>query len=231
MGGKPSDRRVTCPTSRDSFSQRVRWARGGAEGRGGAAVAGFPLCLFAARLRHVQVAAGCSLPAGFDLEAVFARAYAFSLGKVTRGKGTGPICDGGRAQAGALGAFGAIGRSSGSTCGSGIAQPPGEHDFEPSITPAAVEAAEAIRRACPMAVGRGMQASPLSLWERARVRAPPPHPNPSPKGRGDKSERRRPPSSPPGGARWSWIACWSSPTSGGSGSTRSIRSLRDGRAG
>jgi len=85
-----------------------------------------------------KLAGGQVLPADFDLEAVFARAYAFSLGKVT-------------------------GRDS-ETLAAGVWKlwdnrpvkrlhvwerdkgPPGEHGFEPSVTQAAIEAAEAISR-------------------------------------------------------------------------------------
>jgi 23S rRNA (cytidine2498-2'-O)-methyltransferase len=79
-----------------------------------------------------------SLPADFDLEAVFARAHAFSLGKVT---GDDPE----KLAAGVWGLWGnrPVKRLH---VWQRDREPPGEHDFEPSITQAAVEAAEAIRR-------------------------------------------------------------------------------------
>jgi 23S rRNA (cytidine2498-2'-O)-methyltransferase len=84
---------------------------------------------------------GLSLPPDFDLESVFARAYGLSLGKVTGGNedtlarklwllyGDRPVrqihvWERDRAE-------------------------PGEHSFEPSITPVALAARDAIRRAAP----------------------------------------------------------------------------------
>jgi 23S rRNA (cytidine2498-2'-O)-methyltransferase len=88
-----------------------------------------------------KVPADRSLKPDFDLEAVFARAYALSLGKVAAD-------DLEQLAAG-------VWRLWGNRPARRIhvwqrdAETPGEHDFEPSITPAAVEAAQAIRRTCP----------------------------------------------------------------------------------
>ena len=82
-----------------------------------------------------------ALVGDFDLESVFARAYGFSLGKMT---GSDPDV---------------LAREVWSLYGRRPLRRlhvwqrdtarPGEHDFEPGITPAAVEAREAIRRHCP----------------------------------------------------------------------------------
>ena len=81
------------------------------------------------------------LKTDFDLESVFARAYGFCLGKAT---GEGPE---------------ALARQVWEVYGGRPvrrvhvwqrdAARPGEHGFEPSITPAAIEAHQAIFRACP----------------------------------------------------------------------------------
>ena len=107
-----------------------------------------------------------ALPADFDLEAVFARAHAFSLGKVTATeKGTGPICaehPPGRSGKSDLSPFPDLEKLAAGVWELWGNRPvkrlhvwqrdreaPGEHGFEPSIAQAAVDAAEAIRRACP----------------------------------------------------------------------------------
>lgn len=82
-----------------------------------------------------------SLAADFDLESVFARAYAFSLGKVA-----GEEPDALAADVWRLWAERPVDRVH---VWERDAAAPGEHGFEPSITPAAVEAVEAIRRRCP----------------------------------------------------------------------------------
>jgi 23S rRNA (cytidine2498-2'-O)-methyltransferase len=82
-----------------------------------------------------------ALAADFDLESVFARAYAFSLGKIagdgpdTLAQGTWEIWGQQRAQRVHV--------------WERDAAAPGDHGFEPSITPAALEAAEALKRHCP----------------------------------------------------------------------------------
>ena len=84
---------------------------------------------------------GHDLLGDFDLESVFARAYGFSLGKVTGGgldelaRGVWEV-SGGRP----VRRIHAWERDTAR---------PGERGFEPSISPAAVEAHEAIHRACP----------------------------------------------------------------------------------
>jgi len=98
-----------------------------------------------------------SLPADFDLEAVFARAHAFSLGKVTaREKGTGPICRNGPEGASHkldLSPFpylAGVWKLWGNRPVKRLhvwerdKEPPGEHGFEPSITQGAIDAARAI---------------------------------------------------------------------------------------
>jgi 23S rRNA (cytidine2498-2'-O)-methyltransferase len=84
------------------------------------------------------------LPADFELESVFARAYAFCLGKAAV------------AEEGDLAALAAqVWRLWGDRPVERIhawqrdLAPPGEHGFEPSITPAALAAYEALRQACP----------------------------------------------------------------------------------
>jgi len=84
-----------------------------------------------------------SLADDFDLESVFARAYAFSLGKVA-----GEDLDGLAGEAWRVWGERPVERVH---VWQRDAAAPGEHGFEPSITPAAVEAAEAIRRQCPRA--------------------------------------------------------------------------------
>jgi 23S rRNA (cytidine2498-2'-O)-methyltransferase len=89
---------------------------------------------------------GTSLPADFDLESVFARAYGFCLGKVV-----GASED-------------TLARKVWQLYGERPVQKvhvwerdqaePGDHDFEPSITPAARAAFEAVRRAAPGSVGQ-----------------------------------------------------------------------------
>lgn len=84
---------------------------------------------------------GHRLWADFDLGSVFARAYGFSLGKTT-GDSTDDLA-----------------RGVWEVCGSRPLRrihawqrdpvEPGDHDFEPSITPEAIQAARAIRRHCP----------------------------------------------------------------------------------
>jgi len=81
------------------------------------------------------------LPADFDLQSVFARAYGFSLGKVT-GQDTAEL---------AQSAWRLYG---GRPCRrihvwQRDTAEPGQRGFEPSITPAAVEAHAALRQACP----------------------------------------------------------------------------------
>ncbi len=83
------------------------------------------------------------LRADFELESVFARAYGFCLGQV------------------AGDTVGQLARTVWQVYGVRPVRRvhawerdtarPGDHDFEPSITPAAIEAHEAIRRACPRA--------------------------------------------------------------------------------
>jgi 23S rRNA (cytidine2498-2'-O)-methyltransferase len=82
-----------------------------------------------------------ALAADFDLESVFARSYAFSLGKVA-----GEDLD-----ALARGAWEVLGTRPVKRVHvwERDAAPPGEHGFEPSITPAAVSAADALARQCP----------------------------------------------------------------------------------
>jgi 23S rRNA (cytidine2498-2'-O)-methyltransferase len=95
---------------------------------------------------------GLTLPPDFDLEAVFARSYGFSLGKVTGGN------------------LDTLARRVWQLYGNRPVQQihawerdraePGEYGFEPAITPAAVAAYEAIRRAAPR--GAGLQPNLLS---------------------------------------------------------------------
>ncbi len=84
---------------------------------------------------------GHLLPDDFDLHSVFARAYAFSLGKVT----------GDDAERLARGVWRTWGRRPVRRLHvwERDAAPVGEGGFEPSVTPAAMEAAQAIRGACP----------------------------------------------------------------------------------
>jgi 23S rRNA (cytidine2498-2'-O)-methyltransferase len=94
-----------------------------------------------------------SLAADFDLESVFARAYGFSLEKVV-----GEDLDG---------MAGDVWRVWGERPIERLhvwerdAAAPGERRFEPSITAAAVEAVEAIRRHCPRAGGMSAKAFDL----------------------------------------------------------------------
>ncbi len=81
------------------------------------------------------------LAADFDLNSVFARAYGFSLGKVT-----GDDPDGLAHKVWEV--FGDRPAEQIHAWQRDLAEP-GEHDFEPSITPAAVDAFEAVRRHCP----------------------------------------------------------------------------------
>ena len=78
----------------------------------------------------------------FNLASVFARAYGFSLGKVSPGD-PADRCPG---RPGICSATGPFARS---TSGSAIGRKPGDHGFEPSITPAAIAVYEALRTACP----------------------------------------------------------------------------------
>jgi 23S rRNA (cytidine2498-2'-O)-methyltransferase len=88
-----------------------------------------------------------SSAADFDLESVFARAYGFSLGKV-QGNDPDQL---------ARDAWQLFGRSAGPGCPAvrrihawpRDVAPPGEHGFEPGLTPAALEARAALLRHCP----------------------------------------------------------------------------------
>ncbi|MBN2474732.1 MAG: SAM-dependent methyltransferase [Pirellulales bacterium] len=81
------------------------------------------------------------LYADFDLESVFARAYGFSLGKIS---GDDPR----QLVQGVWEVFGQRPARRIHVWPRDSAEP-GDHDFEPSITPAAAKAAGAIRRHCP----------------------------------------------------------------------------------
>lgn len=94
---------------------------------------------------------GQGLRPDFDLEAVFARAHAFSLGKVT-GRDSEALA------AGVWKLWGDRPVERLHVWQRDQARP-GEHGFEPSITQAAIDAAQAIRRACscPRSVPPGAQ--------------------------------------------------------------------------
>lgn len=81
------------------------------------------------------------LAADFDVESVFARAYGFSLGRVT-GASLDEL---------AVGVWATYGERPFRRVHvwERDAAPPGDHGFEPSVTPAAIAAHEAIRRHCP----------------------------------------------------------------------------------
>ena len=95
----------------------------------------------------------------FDLESVFARAYAFSLGKAS-GEDVGDLAR----QTWAIWGDRPIDRVH---VWQRDAAAPGDHGFEPSITPAAVEATEAIRRECPWP--DRLEASRFDLRQTART--------------------------------------------------------------
>ena len=89
----------------------------------------------------VQVSGGAPLTGDFDLESVFARSWGFSLGKLA-----GDDPQGVAAWSGSLWGDRPIMRIH--AWPRDICEP-GEHGFEPAITPAAVAAYEALRQACP----------------------------------------------------------------------------------